>query len=101
MKKRENVIMMDYSNEPRRDIMCIDAKSFFASVEAVERGQNRLEARIAVVSKPNNQGGLVLASSPLVKKEYGVKTGTRIYEIPKKANIEIVEPRMVLYFEKT
>lgn len=96
----KNTIMMDYSNEPRRDIMCIDVKSFFASVEAAERNQNPLKARIAVVSKPDNQGGLVLASSPLVKKEYGVKTGTRIYEIPRKANIQIVEPRMALYLEK-
>lgn len=98
--KKDHILMMDYSNEPRKDIMCIDAKSFFASVEAVERGQHPLEARIAVVSKPDNKGGLVLASSPLIKKEYGVKTGTRIYEIPRKANIEIVEPRMALYLEK-
>ncbi|WP_212976301.1 hypothetical protein [Bacillus sp. J14TS2] len=63
-----DTIMMDYSDEPRRDILCIDAKSLFASVEAVERKQNPLEARIAVVSKPDNNGGLVLASSPLVKK---------------------------------
>lgn len=96
----DEIMMMDYKNEPRRDIMCIDAKSFFASVEAVERKQHPLYARIAVVSKPDNQGGLVLASSPLVKKEYGVKTGTRIYEIPKKANIEIVEPRMAVYLQK-
>ncbi len=96
----ENMIMMDYSNEPRRDIMCIDVKSFFASVEAAERNEHPLESRIAVVSKPDNQGGLVLASSPLVKKEYGVKTGTRVYEIPRHANIEIVEPRMALYLEK-
>lgn len=96
----DDVLMMDYSNEPRRDIMCIDVKSFFASVEAVERKQHPLYARIAVVSKPDNQGGLVLASSPLVKKDYGVKTGTRIYEIPRNANIDIVEPRMALYLEK-
>ncbi|MFS0615376.1 Y-family DNA polymerase [Lederbergia ruris] len=96
----KNIIMMDYSNEPRRDIMCIDVKSFFASVEAAARNQHPLKSRIAVVSKPDNQGGLVLASSPLVKKEYGVKTGTRIYEIPRGANIEIVEPRMALYVEK-
>ncbi|GEK92105.1 type VI secretion protein ImpB [Alkalibacterium kapii] len=91
---------MDYSNEPRRDILCIDVKSFFASVEAVERKQHPLEARIAVVSKPDNNGGLVLAASPLVKKLYGVKTGTRVYEIPKNASIEVVEPRMALYVEK-
>lgn len=96
----KNIIMMDYANEPRRSVMCIDAKSFFASVEAAERKQHPLKSRIAVVSKPDNQGGLVLASSPLVKKEYGVKTGTRIYEIPRNANIEIVEPRMALYLKR-
>lgn len=41
---------------------------FFASVEAAERKQHPLKSRIAVVSKPDNQGGLVLAASPLVKK---------------------------------
>lgn len=92
--------VMDYSNEPYRDILCIDVKSFFASVEAVERKQHPLKAKIAVVSKPDNNGGLVLAASPMVKKLYGVKTGTRVYEIPKNASIEIVEPRMALYVEK-
>lgn len=92
--------VMDYSKEPRRDILCIDVKSFFASVEAVERKEHPLKARVAVVSKPDNNGGLVLASSPLVKKLYGIKTGTRVYEIPKNARIDIVEPRMALYLEK-
>ncbi len=92
--------IMDYSREPRRDILCIDVKSFFASVEAVERKEHPLKAKVAVVSKPDNHGGLVLASSPMVKKLYGIKTGTRVYEIPKEASIDIVEPRMALYLEK-
>lgn len=92
--------VMNYANEPIRDILCVDVKSFFASVEAVERRQHPLKARIAVVSKPDNNGGLVLASSPLVKQLYGIKTGTRVYEIPRDADIEIVEPRMALYLEK-
>lgn len=29
-----------------------------------------------------------------------MKTGTRIYEIPQKANIDIVEPRMAVYLQK-
>lgn len=96
----KDIFMIDYRNEPRRDILCIDVKSFFASVEAVDRNQHPLKSRIVVVSKPNNQGGLVLAASPLVKKEYGIKTGTRIYEIPKNAEIEIVEPRMSKYLSR-
>lgn len=94
------IIQIDYSNEPRRNILCIDIKAFFASVEAVERKMNPLTAMIAVVSKPKNSGGLVLAASPRVKEMYGVKTGTRIYEIPRNSAIQIVEPRMELYLEK-
>lgn len=98
--KNKNTLSMDYSNEPRRDILCIDIKSFFASVEAVERRQHPLHAMIAVVSKPDSNGGLVLAASPRVKKEYNIRTGTRVYEIPRHAKIEIVEPRMALYLKK-
>ncbi len=101
MTKNETFILqMDYSNEPRRDILCIDIKSFFASVEAAERQQHPLQAKIVVVSKPDNNGGLVLAASPRVKEQYNIRTGTRIYEIPRQADIEIVEPRMALYLEK-
>lgn len=97
---KDGVFYLDYSNEPRRDILCIDIKSFFASVEAVERNQNPLTAEIAVVSKPDNNGGLVLAASPLVKEKYNVRTGTRVYELPKRSSIQIVEPRMALYLKK-
>lgn len=93
------MLTMDYSNEPRRDILCIDVKSFFASVEAVKHGFHPLEAYIVVMSKPNEIGGLVLAASPRVKKEYGIKTGSRRYEVPQNANIRIVEPRMGLYLK--
>lgn len=93
------MITIDYSKEPRRDILCIDVKSFFASVEAVKRGQNPLNAYIVVMSKPNENGGLVLAASPKVKTEYGIKTGSRRFEIPKHSKIEIVEPRMGLYLK--
>lgn len=99
-EEKETILRLDYTNEPRRDILCIDIKSFFASVEAVERGQNPLTAMIAVISKPDNNGGLVLAASPRVKEKYNVRTGTRVYEIPKKSEIEVVEPRMALYLQK-
>ncbi|MFL2124668.1 Y-family DNA polymerase [Marinilactibacillus psychrotolerans] len=91
---------MDYTHEPRRNILCIDVKSFFASVEAAERNLHPLEAYIAVVSKPENNGGLVLASSPMVKQTYGIKTGSRVYDIPARSKIQIVEPRMAFYLKK-
>ncbi|WP_188400009.1 Y-family DNA polymerase [Sporomusa paucivorans] len=77
--------------------MCIDAKSFFASVEAVRRGLDPLEAYIAVVSDLRRTGAVVLASSLRVKSEYNIKTGNRLFEIPKCSPIMVVEPNMALY----
>ena len=93
------MIRMDYTHEPKRDLLCIDVKSFFASVESVKRRIHPLESYIVVMSNPDLDGGLVLASSPRVKKEYGIKTGSRRFEIPKNSKIQIVEPRMNLYIK--
>lgn len=62
------MMKMDYSNQPKRDILCIDVKSFFASVESVKRKIHLLESYIVVISNPDLEGGLVLASSPRVKE---------------------------------
>ena len=91
--------LVDFSRFPRRSILCIDVKSFFASVEAVRRGLDPLEAYIAVVSDLSRNGAVVLASSPRVKAEYNIKTGSRLFEIPKRSPIMIVEPNMALYIE--
>ena len=93
------MIVMDYSYQPRRDILCIDVKSFFASVESVKRRIHPLESYIVVMSNPDLEGGLVLAASPRVKQEYGIRTGSRRFEIPKNSKIQIVEPRMALYIK--
>lgn len=90
---------MDYSHQPRRDILCIDIKSFYASVESVKRGIHPLNSYIVVMSNQELEGGLVLASAPRVKKEYGIRTGSRRFEIPKNSKIQIVEPRMSLYIK--
>ncbi|GBG55866.1 DNA polymerase IV [Sporomusaceae bacterium FL31] len=89
--------LVDFSHFPRRSILCIDVKSFFASVEAVRRGLDPLEAYIAVVSDARRTGAIVLASSPRVKSEYHIKTGNRLFEIPKRSPIMVVEPSMALY----
>lgn len=91
--------LVDFSCFPRRNILCIDVKSFFASVEAVRRNIDPLDAYIAVVSDMRRKGAVVLASSPRVKTEYNIKTGNRLFEIPKKSPIMIVEPNMALYIE--
>lgn len=91
--------MIDYDKLPRRDILCIDVKSFFASVEAVRRKIHPLKAYLIVISNFTCQGAVVLASSPLVKKEYGIKTGNRKFEIPDDDKLILVEPSMATYLK--
>lgn len=93
------VQVVDYSNAPRRDILCIDVRSFFASVEAVQHRVHPLKAEIVVLSNPHLDGGLVLAASPLVKEKYNITTGSRKFQLPRHSDIHIVEPRMALYVE--
>ncbi|WP_347451397.1 Y-family DNA polymerase [Acetoanaerobium noterae] len=90
---------IDYSKLPRRDVLCIDVKSFFASVEAVRRKIHPLAAYIIVISDFERPGAVVLASSPKVKKEFGIKTGSRKFQIPEDPKLMIVEPSMSLYLE--
>ncbi|XUD04430.1 DNA polymerase V [Enterococcus sp. AZ177] len=60
----------DYDKEPNRDILYIDCKSFYSSVECVERGLHPLKTMLIVMSGAENAGGLVLAASPLAKKSF-------------------------------
>lgn len=39
------------SNEPRRKVMVIDSKSFYASVESIYRGLNPLTSLLIVMSQ--------------------------------------------------
>lgn len=91
--------MIDYDKLPLNYILCIDMKSFFASVECVRRDLDPLTAKLAVVSNLDLDGGLVLASSPVMKKKYGIKTGSRKFEIPKDKDIILVPPSMNLYIK--
>ncbi|EPI00236.1 hypothetical protein D920_00978 [Enterococcus faecalis 13-SD-W-01] len=47
MLENQNPIF-DYHKEPSRDILCIDCKSFYASVECVERGLNPLKTKLVL-----------------------------------------------------
>lgn len=87
----------DPSRLPVRDIMCIDCKSFYASTEAIRRGEYPLAAKIAVLSRAQSEGGLILAASPDTKRDYGVKLGTRRYELRPDMDIELAAPHMSDY----
>lgn len=80
--------------------LCIDLKSFFASVEAVEIGLDPFVANLVVADPSRGNGAICLAITPAMKK-LGVKNRCRIFEIPK--NIEYITalPRMKLYMDKS
>lgn len=89
--------MVDYSKLPRNKILCVDMKSFYASCSAVMLGLDPLECYLAVVGAKEQKGSIVLAASPKLKKEFGIKTGFRQFQIPKDSRIHIVEPKMRMY----
>mgnify|MGYP004467037513 CR=1 FL=1 len=87
-------------HEARRKIMVIDSKSFYASVESVDRQLNPLKSLLVVMSQQaNTNGGLVLAASPRAKAELGISNVMRQRDVPKDPRLMIVNPRMNRYIE--
>lgn len=73
---------IDYSKEPHSDIAFFDIKSFYASVECIDRGLNPLTTSLCVMSRADNSEGLILASSPMFKKVFGKSNVGRSYDLP-------------------
>lgn len=65
-----------------RSYLCIDLKTFFASVECVERGLDPFKTNLVVADPSRGKGAICLAISPRMKK-MGIKNRCRIYEILK------------------
>ncbi|MER2079422.1 DinB/UmuC family translesion DNA polymerase [Psychrobacillus psychrotolerans] len=91
--------MISYSELPNRSIACIDMMSFYASCIAVLHDLDVRTVPIAVVGNLEQKGSVVLAASPAMKKRFGVKTGTRLFEIPNHPDIKIFEPKMQYFLE--
>ncbi|MFJ7973523.1 DNA polymerase thumb domain-containing protein [Psychrobacillus sp. NPDC096389] len=86
-----------YEGLKNRQIICIDIRSFFASCAAADAGLDILSTPIAVIGNLEQKGSIVLAASPMMKKEFGVKTGTRLFEIPDHPSIHLIEPKMEFF----
>ena len=94
---KEGKVMVDYSTLPHNQILCVDMKSFYASCSAVMLGLDPLTCYLAVAGNKERNGSVVLAASPRLKKEFGIKTGSRLFEIPDDPRIRVVEPKMATY----
>ncbi len=77
---------------------CIDLKTFFASVECVERGLDPFTTNLVVADPARGRGGICLAVSPRMKN-LGVRNRCRIFEIPPNIKYITAIPRMKKYIE--
>ncbi|GGH98849.1 MAG TPA: DNA repair protein [Staphylococcus sp.] len=88
--------MYKYRLRENRYILCIDQSSFFANVSCVSKGINPVEHKLAVISDTKRQGAIVIdATEPL--KGIGIETGSRLFEIPHRSDIYIINPNMNHY----
>ena len=85
---------------PKRNILCIDLKSFFASCECIEKGLDPFITPLVVANPTQGNGAITLAVTPYLKSK-GVKSRGRLYEIPSNIKYTIAKPRMNLYIAKS
>lgn len=82
----------------QKTYLCIDLKSFYASVECVEQGLDPFKVNLVVADPTRGGGAITLAATPAIKK-LGVSSRGRIFEIDPKIEYMITPPRMHLYME--
>lgn len=78
--------------------LCIDLKSYYASVECVDRGLDPFTANLVVADQARGMGALCLAVSPALKA-LGVRNRCRLFEIPSGIPYLIAPPRMQYYMD--
>ena len=69
--------------EKQRYYICIDLKSFFASVECVERGLDPLKTNLVVADSTRTEKTICLAVTPSLKA-YGLGGRARLFEVVSK-----------------
>lgn len=78
--------------------LCIDLKTFFASVECVERGLDPFNTNLVVADPARGKGSICLAVTPKMKM-LGVRNRCRVFEIPQNIKYIMAVPRMKKYIE--
>lgn len=78
--------------------LCIDLKSFYASVECVERGLDPMTTDLVVADPERTDKTICLAVSPSLKAK-GVKNRCRVFEIPDGIEYIMAPPRMQKYID--
>lgn len=81
-----------------RSYLCIDLKSFYASVECRERGLDPMTTNLVVADPERTEKTICLAVSPAMKR-LGVPGRCRVFELPKGVDYIMAPPRMQLYID--
>lgn len=91
----------------RRSCICIDLKSYYASVECVARGLDPLKARLLVADETRSDQTICLAVSPALKaigvpsrpRLFEAKQAVRLYDAKHRTRTQfyIAPPRMAEY----
>lgn len=92
---------MNKKTKEKRTIFSIDLKSFYASVECVDRGLDPFKTPLVVCDKERGTNTIILAVTPYLK-ERGVPSRLRLKELPKDIpNLIYAKPRMARYMERS
>lgn len=83
-----------------RSYLCIDLKSFYASVECVERGLDPMTTNLVVADPERGEKTICLAITPAMKA-LGIHNRCRVFEIPKNVPYIMASPRMQKYIDYT
>ncbi len=84
--------------EGKRTYLCIDLKSFYASVECHERRLDPMRTNLVVADPERTDKTICLAVSPSMKA-LGVPGRCRVFEIPAGISYITAPPRMQLYMD--
>lgn len=86
------------NNEISHVYICIDLKSFYASVECADLGLDPFTTNLVVADTSRGPGTICLAVSPALKA-LGVGGRPRLFQIPKNLSFRAVQPHMRRYME--
>lgn len=86
------------SVETGHTYICIDLKTFYASVECAQRGLDPFTTNLVVADPARTDKTICLAITPAMKA-LGIRNRCRVFEIPKGVDYIMAEPRMRLYME--
>ncbi len=86
------------TDSERKAYICIDLKSFYASVECADRGLDPFRENLVVADPDRGPGTICLAITPAMKA-LGVRNRCRVFEIPNGIEYTMATPRMRRYME--